>query len=99
MRVIQTECLITSDMSSQLQHAQQGKREGRKYIFLSQVCTARKQASHFSSSSGVGVGAVSQPGNGGGLLHIHRSEVWGFKEENLERCLARKHSLLMRVWE
>lgn len=64
-----TECLITSNMSSQLQHAQQGKREGRKYIFLSQVCTARKQPSHFSSSFGVGVQAMSLPGNGGCVLH------------------------------
>lgn len=69
MCVIETECLITSDMSSQLQHAQQGKREGRKYIFLSQVCTARKEPSHFSSSSRVGVWAVSLPGNGGCVLH------------------------------
>lgn len=69
MCVIETERLITSDMSSQLQHAQQGKREGRKYIFLSQVCAARKQPSHFSSSFRVGVEAVSLPGNGGCVLH------------------------------
>lgn len=69
MCVVQTECLITSNMSSQLQHAQQRKREGRKYIFLSQVCTARKQLSHFSSFSRVGARAVSLPGNGGCLVH------------------------------
>lgn len=57
MCVIQAECLITSDMSSQLQHAQRGRGEGRKFIFLSQVFTARKQSSHFSSSFGVGVRA------------------------------------------
>lgn len=69
MCVIEIECLITSDVSSQLQHTQQGKREGRKYIFLFQVYTARKEPSHFSSSSRVGVRAVSLPGNGGCVLH------------------------------
>lgn len=98
MCVIQTECLITSNMSSQQQHAQQGKREGRKYIFLSQVCIARKQSSHFSSSSRVGVRAVFSAGEWW-LFGSRGSEVWCFKEENLKWCLASKHSLLIRVWE